>query len=193
MASKDPVLTPELLKILKIFGAASISLVLFFSFFDSYRADNTGEDKTFRMTSSSRLFFLNLRAIDYQREIRKDAGMTLFRHGGFSFDSDVPTVMLVLILNTPKDESYLYLEPQGTDWPLNILAVWGDNQKALDFNNGNKFDQFNQAEELHALVQKEVEFFLLVSGQKIPLWQTESEKEALKSTFEDYFRILNNQ
>ncbi|TFV95716.1 hypothetical protein E4S40_05700 [Algoriphagus kandeliae] len=193
MPTKDPVLTPELIKILKIFGAASVLLVIFFSFFDSYRANNSGEDKTFRMTSSSRLFFLNLKAIDYQREIRKDAGMTLYRHAGFSFDSEDPTAFLVLILNTPKDECYLYLEPHKVDWPLNILAVWAENQRELNFQNGNKFEHFRQVQELYDLIQKEADFYLIVSDQKIPLWQSESEKEALKFTFEDYFRILDKK
>ncbi|MCS5490969.1 hypothetical protein [Algoriphagus limi] len=191
MPSKDPVLTPELIKILKIFGAASVLLVVFFSFFDSYRANNSGEDTTFRMTSSSRLFFLNLKAVDYQREVRKDAGMTLYRHAGFDLDSKEPTVFLVLILNTPKDESYLYLEPHELDWPLKILAISGQGEKELNFENGNKYDQLKQAQEIYELIQKEVEFYLIVSDQKIPLWESESEKEALKSTFEDYFRILD--
>ncbi|NVJ87517.1 MAG: hypothetical protein HWE15_14500 [Algoriphagus sp.] len=192
MPSKDPVFTPELIKILKIFGLASVVLVVFLSFFDSYRANNSGEDTTFRMTSASRLFFLNLKALNYEQEVRKDAGMVLYRHKGFSMSSDIPSTFLVLILNTPKDESYLYIEPHLLDWPFSILALLGQNEQILSLENGNKYDHLKQVTKLYDLVQQEAEFYLLVSDQKIPLWQTDSEKEAVISTFEDYFRIIEN-
>lgn len=192
MPSKDPILTPELLKIIKIFGAASILLVVVFSFFDSYRANNSGEDRTFRMTSASRLYFLNLKAINYDRENRSDAGMVLYRHNGFGLDSEEATLILVLILNSQKDESYLYLEPKNIDWPIRLSFEENGQIKLLNFENGNKFDHLEQVTQLQKLLEEEVKLFLLDEDQKIPLWGSESEKDAIKSTFEDYFRIIEN-
>mgnify|MGYP003133645787 FL=1 len=106
MAAKDPVLTPELLKIIKIFGIASILMVLGLSFFNSRRANNTGEDLTFRMSDAARIYFLNMKAINYNREIRSDAGMTLFRHEDLSVKNDEAGIQLVLILNPQKDKAY---------------------------------------------------------------------------------------
>ncbi|MDE0561089.1 hypothetical protein OU792_13905 [Algoriphagus sp. NF] len=192
MPSKDPILTPELLKIIKIFGAASILLVVVFSFFDSYRANNSGEDRTFRMTSSSRLYFLNLKAINYDRENRNDAGMVLYRHNGFGLDSEEATLILVLILNSQKDESYLYLEPKNIDWPIRLSFDENGQTRQLNLENGNKFDHLEQVTQLQKLLEEEVKLFLLDEDQKIPLWGSESEKDAIKSTFEDYFRIIEN-
>lgn len=192
MPSKDPILTPELLKIIKIFGAASILLVVVFSFFDSYRANNSGEDRTFRMTSSSRLYFLNLKAINYDRENRSDAGMVLYRHNGFGLDSEEATLILVLILNSQKDESYLYLEPKNIDWPIRLSFDENGQTRQLNFENGNKFDHLEQVTQLQKLLEEEVKLFLIDEDQKIPLWGSESEKDAIKSTFEDYFRIIEN-
>lgn len=192
MPSKDPILTPELLKIIKIFGAASILLVVVFSFFDSNRANNSGEDRTFRMTSASRLYFLNLKAINYDRENRSDAGMVLYRHNGFALDSEEATMILVLILNSQKDESYLYLEPKNIDWPIRLSFEENGQTRLLNFENGNKLDHLEQVTQLQKLLEEEVKLFLLDGNQKIPLWGSESEKDAVKSTFEDYFRIIEN-
>jgi len=192
MPSKDPILTPELLKIIKIFGLASILLVVVFSFFDSYRANNSGEDRTFRMTSASRLYFLNLKAINYVRENRSDAGMVLYRHNGFGLESEEATLILVLILNSQKDESYLYLEPKNIDWPIRLSFEENGQTRLFNFENGNKFDHLEQVTQLQKLLDEEVKLFLLDEDQKILLWSSESEKEAVKSTFEDYFRIIEN-
>ncbi|MEP2298333.1 MAG: hypothetical protein ABJI21_18640, partial [Algoriphagus sp.] len=113
----NDILSPELVKILKIFGLISIGLILILSFFNTKRANNTGDDLTFRISPSSRLYFLNVRAIRYDREIRSDAGMLLFRHGNRSVSPTEPLLNLVLILNSRKEEAYLYLEPESVDWP----------------------------------------------------------------------------
>ncbi len=123
----DPVLTLELIKIIKIFGIASISLVLVLAFFNDKRANNSGEDDTFRMVDSDRLYFLNLRAIYYDRENRADAGMALFRHGKRQISDSIPKLDLLIIMNSRKDEAYLYLEPINFDWPIKI-RVSGQNQ-----------------------------------------------------------------
>lgn len=56
MPSQAPVLTPELLKVIKIFGLLSVSIVLVLSFFNEYRADNTGTDDPHSMTDSNYLY-----------------------------------------------------------------------------------------------------------------------------------------
>ena len=96
----DPILTPELIKIIKIFGIASISLVLILSFFNEKRANNSGEEDSFRMVDSDRLYFLNVRASYYYRENRNDAGMVFFRNGKIEFSDSIPALDLLIILNS---------------------------------------------------------------------------------------------
>ena len=81
MSSKAPVFTPDLIKVLKIFLGSALGIVLLLSFFDGYRADNTGTDNGFKIANADKLFFVNLRSIHYDRELRSEAKMELFRHG----------------------------------------------------------------------------------------------------------------
>ncbi|WP_297336409.1 hypothetical protein [Algoriphagus sp.] len=192
MAAKDSILTPELLKILKIFGLASVVLVLILSFFDTHRASNSGEDLTFRISDSARLFFLNLKAINYEREVRSDAGMTLFRHGGFQDERKEADLHLMIILNPNQGEAYLYLKPVKLDFPFSIQKS-GEDSSILTLVDGNKFDHLRQVEALKPWIENGEELELVIKNQKIPLWQSKSEKEALKSTLEDYFRLLQDE
>ncbi|MDF2156399.1 hypothetical protein [Algoriphagus sp. CAU 1675] len=190
MSSKDPIFTPELKKVLKIFGLASFVLVLGLSFFNTKRAQNSGEDRTFRVTSSSRLYFLNLKAINYDREYRQDAGMTLFRHESMEASKESPSVDLVLILNPRKDEAYLYLEPRNTDWPLKIRVSSDSSAQDFVFQNGNKFDHLSYVKQLETFIRDFDSFELILDGKTVPIWTDENEKEGLNSVLDDFYRLL---
>lgn len=187
----DPILTPELIKIIKIFGITSISLVFILSFFNDKRANNSGEDDTFRMADSDRLYFLNVRAIYYDRENRTDAGMALFRHGKREISDSTPTLDLLIILNPQNDEAYIYLEPLNFDWPIK-LRVTGQNQsEEYILENGNKFDHLSHINKLKAGIYEGLSFNLFLGDAWIPIWDTPDEKEVLKTVLNDYFRLLN--
>uniref|UniRef100_UPI004047EB72 hypothetical protein n=1 Tax=Algoriphagus sp. TaxID=1872435 RepID=UPI004047EB72 len=57
MPNKTPVLTPDLIQIVKIFLGTALGLVLVFSLFDAYRANNTGKGRSFQVADADRLFF----------------------------------------------------------------------------------------------------------------------------------------
>ena len=187
----DPILTPELIKIIKIFGIASISLVFVLSFFNDKRANNSGEDDTFRMADSDRLYFLNVRASYYDRENRTEAGMVLFRHGKRVISDSIPVLDLLIILNSPKDEAYLYLEPKNIDWPIKIRASTDLKSKEFFLDNGNKLDHKSHADKLKPWIDETASFELWDKEVWIPIWETPKEKEVLKTIFNDYFRLLN--
>lgn len=187
----DTILTPELIKIIKIFGIASISLVLVLSFFNDKRANNSGEDDTFRMADSDRIYFLNMRGSYYDRENRTDAGMTLYRHGKRQISDSKPGLDLLIILNSQKDEAYLYLEPLNLDWPINIRVSAKNQTKELNLANGNKFDHLAHIEKLKPWIEADVTFDIFFNEKWIPIWDTPKEKEVLKTILEDYFRLLN--
>lgn len=191
MAQSDQVLTPELVKLLKIFIFLSLGLVLILSFFNSYRANNTGEDKSYRVNDSNRLYFMNVRAIHYDREVRRDAGMTLFRHGKRLQSDAQPTVDLVILLNPVKDDAYIYFELKNADWPIRLSAKTDKDVLVFDFSNGNNDEHFGLIQKLKPLIQANAEFELILDGKTFPIWSNEMEKEAVKSVVEDYFRLLN--
>ena len=191
MSSKTPVLTPDLIKVLKIFLGSALALVLMLSFFDGYRANNTGKDRTFQVADADRLFFVNLRSIHYDREVRSEAGMELFRHGKRQQPDTIPAFFPALVLHSKQKEAYLFFELEGADYPIQIQANLGDQFIQIPFDlSGNTAHKF-LGEQLWPLLQKKASFKLLVEGKEYPLWQTESDQEVLKTVLTDYFRILN--
>ena len=191
MSSKAPVLTPDLIKVLKIFLGSALALVLMLSFFDGYRANNTGKDRTFQVADADRLFFVNLRSIHYDREVRPEAGMELFRHGKRLKPDTIPTFFPALVLHSKQKEAYLFFELEGADYPIQIQANLGDEVIQIPFDLGGNTAHKALGEQLWSLLQQNASFSLSVNGKETPLWKTESEKEVLKTVLTDYFRILN--
>lgn len=189
----NEIFTPELIKVFKIFGLISIGLVLVLSFFNTKRANNSGDDLTFRMTSSSHLYFLNVRAINYDRENRSDAGMLLFRHGKREVSEAKPMLDFLIILNSQKDEAYLYLEPGNMDWPLEIRASKDGKEEMFQFQNSNNSDFLEYVRKLEPWIKDDAEFELKKDSMWTPIWSKPKEKEALKTILEDYFRLINER
>ena len=191
MSSKAPVLTPDLIKVLKIFLGSALGLVLLLSFFDGYRANNTGKDRTFQVADADRLFFVNLRSIHYDREVRQEAEMELFRHGKRRKFDTIPSFFPAILLPSKTKEAYLFFELEGADYPIQIQAILGDEVIQIPFDLSGNTAHKSLGEQLWSLLQQQVSFKLLVEGKEYPLWQTESEKEVLKTVLTDYFRVLN--
>lgn len=165
----DPILTPEFIKIIKIFGIATISLVIVLSFFNDKRANNSGEDGTFRIADSDRLYFLNVRASYCDRENRTDAGMALFRHGKRAISDSNPALDLLIILNSQKDEAYLYLESKNFDWPIKIRASGELKSEEFTLDNGNKFDHKSHLDKLKPWIEETASFDLWYKESRIPI------------------------
>jgi hypothetical protein len=191
MSSKAPVFTPDLIKVLKIFLGSALGIVLLLSFFDGYRADNTGKDRSFKVADADKLFFVNLRSIHYDREMRSEAKMELFRHGKRQTVPNTPSFFPAILFPSKEEEAYLFFELEGADYPIQIQAMFGEEVIQIPFDlSGNMAHKF-LGEQLWPLLQKKASFKLLVKGKEYPLWQTESDKEVLKTVLTDYFRILN--
>lgn len=182
----DSTLTPELVKIIKVFGLVSIALVFFFSFFNDRRANNTGQDEIFRMSSSARMYFSNVRGISYEREVRRDAGMQIFRNKAFNNEDENPNLGLILILNPKKDEAYIYLEPINLDWPITLRLKSASGQESHSFENGNKSDHLRYFEILKSAIESSELIELQTDEGWIPIWTSPKEKEAIKAILEDY-------
>ena len=191
MSSKAPVLTPDLIKVLKIFLGSALGLVLILSFFDGYRANNTGKERTFQIADADRLFFVNLRSIHYDREVRQEADMEIFRHGKRLKSDTIPRFFPAILLPSKTNEAYLFFELEGADYPIQIQAKLRDQVIQIPFDLGGNTAHKALGEQLWPLLQQNAAFSWLVGGKETPLWQTESEKEVLKTVLTDYFRILN--
>lgn len=191
MTKKDPILTPELVKIIKIFVFTSLGLVILLSFFNGYRANNSNDDRTFSINDSNRLYFLNVRSIYYDREVRRDAGMSLFRHGKRKQSDSLPTLDLVILLNSAKESAYIFFELENAEWPIKIIAKSQAETAVLEFRKGNNADHFAMYQQLKTFIKSDAEFEMDLGQKSIPLWTEPKEKAAIKLVIEDYDRLLN--
>ncbi len=190
-SQNSDILSPELIKIIKIFGLISFALVLVLSFFNTKRANNTGSDFRFRMANSNRIYFLNMRTLQYEREVREEAGMTLFRHQDLSGNQSETRIDIALILNPGSDEAYLYLEPAGLEWPIELKVTTEDQSEEITLVNGDKTKHLDQAEEIFSWQEKNASFEVETENGWVPIWNERSQKEALKTIKEDYNRLVD--
>ncbi len=189
----DKVLTPELIRIIKIFGIGSFAIVFLLSFFNEKRADNSGNDASeMRVATAERIYFKNIRASYYDIEAHKDAKMTIYRYGKRIQESPDPILNLSILINRIKDEAYLYVEPT-VQLPLKMRWESEDktNSGELLFAGGDKFAHFYFVKELYPLLLENMYFELLHERNWIPIIQNQKEKEALRITCVDYFRLIN--
>lgn len=191
MKKTDPVFTPELIKLIKIFGLTSLVFVGVLAFFNDRKAQNSERNTVFQMADADKIFFLNLRSTAYDRKYQSEANMTIFKSSKRQVSDRMPLLDLVLILNTSKDEAYLHLDPVNHNWPISLRAKNDSAKKEFSFTNGNKFDQQLYIQQIRPWIEQNASFEMLTEGKWIPIWNTPKENEILNSILEDYFRLIN--
>lgn len=192
-ASRDDILSPELIRILKIFGLASFGLVLLLSFFNEKRANNTGlADSPMHVNPAESIYFKNVRAAYYDQEIRRDAKMLVYRHGKRSKDLSKPSLSFSILLNGQKEEAYIFAEPHPEGFPILLKYVHPEtgHEEELEFQGGNKFDHFDFAQKVHLLLEEDYIFEIWFEGKWNPIFEDPKVREATLTTFKDYHRLL---
>ncbi|WP_232424841.1 hypothetical protein [Algoriphagus resistens] len=134
-----------------------------------------------------------MRAIRYDREGRSDAGMLLFRHGNREISQTKPLLDLVIVLNSVKDEAYLYLEATNVEWPLEIRVFTEGKQAEFRLENGNNSELLAYVRQLRPWIEKDADFEIKDGATWKSIWSKPKEKKALKTLLEDYFRLINEQ
>ncbi len=193
-SSKDT-LSPELLKIIKIFVLSSLLFVLVLSFFNEKKANNTGEmDSILRMANAERIYFKNVRGIFYDIEGREDAKMTIYRLGKRIQYTDIPVINLAIILNRVKDEAYILVEPNFEQRPIKIRWTLNNRNsyEHLEFNEGDKFQHFRFVQELSPLVESDVPVDIWFRESWVPIWENPKERDALRVPIQDFRRLINH-
>jgi hypothetical protein len=189
--SSSPTLSPDLIRLLKLFLLPALGLVLLLSFFNGYRANNSGEDRSFKVAASDRLFFMNLRSVHYDRETRRDAGMVLFRHEKRKQTKSGLYFFPAILLHPKKEEAYLFFEWEGERLPLSLQVKKGNQVRQIPLALGGNESHKALGEVLWPLLEQGATFTATLDGKEIPLWEGEMEKEVLKTVLSDYFRVLN--
>jgi hypothetical protein len=192
-SSQEQIFTPELLKVIKIFGVASVLLVLLLSFFNEKRANNTGREiSELTVMDANRLYFKNVRTAWYDAENRHDAKMDVFRYGKRITEAEMPLLNLAILINRKEREAYIYVE---TNFETPFILEWRnlENQSrgSLSFEGGDKFSHWQFVKEFYPILLQTSEFFLLKEGDKKPLLLEDKQREALLTTCADFYKLIN--
>ncbi|MCH7411603.1 hypothetical protein MM239_19610 [Belliella sp. DSM 111904] len=190
--AKHDTLTPELLKILKIFGLASIVLVLTLSIFNEKRANNTGAlDSELAITDAERLYFKNVRGIFYDIENRGDAKMQLYRFGKRIKEAEHPLINTSILINRIKLEAYIFVETNPEINSFELIAYYESKTDTLTFNQGDKFNHFQFVNKIYPLLEKDARFEMRSPQGKLPVLQDPKERDALRIPIKDFYRLIN--
>ncbi|PRY89267.1 hypothetical protein [Mongoliibacter ruber] len=187
--------SPEMVRILKIFGFGSLIFVFVLSFFNERKADNTGEaDSVMYMADPERIYFKNLRASVYDREGREDAKMNIYRHGKRKQSTSEPHLNFMILLNRVKNEAYIYLEAFPEDFPMKLKWKNLDTEEVgeLEFLGGDKFAHFDFADRFYPLLIENTYFEMWYEENWVPILEEDRERESVRVTLVDFYRLINN-
>jgi len=195
MSSSKDSLSPEMIKILKIFGIGSLLFVFLLSFFNERRADNSGEANSLhRITDADRIFFKNIRAAYYDLEGRDDAKINIYRYGKRIQEDQTPNLNLSILINRIKDEAYIFVEPSPETLPLKL--IWNNESKQesgeLAFYGGGTLEHYDFVSKLSPLLEEN--FLLemeLENGERHEILTDPKQRDAVKTTIKDYYRLIN--
>jgi hypothetical protein len=194
-AKSNDTFPPEMIRLLKIFGIGSFLFVLLLSFFNDRRANNTGnQESELWVSDAQRMFFKNLRGAFYDQEVRNDAKMTVYRHGKRTKAAADPVLNFAILINRVKSEAYIYAETSDEILPITLFWLNKRDQLTgnLTFEGGDKMAHFAFAQKIYALmVEEEVDFELENSTGRRIIWTDEKERDAVHTTLEDFFKLIN--
>jgi hypothetical protein len=189
----------EMFKLLKIFGFASLGLVFLLSFFNDYRANNSGEDPTFTIKDAGLLFFYNLRRIDYRLTRLPEAKIEIYTNDAFDKDSTKNGILLDIIINKNNQTAFLYLKPQGVFSTAKNLRVRNGNQPedksfTLDTQTADRQIHLEAVQKIaHWLQEEEGSVEVYVDKKWFPLTPEIKEKEAFLNAYNDFLKITANK
>ncbi|GGZ20728.1 hypothetical protein GCM10007049_11650 [Echinicola pacifica] len=193
MSAKKEVFTPELIKIIKLFGLISVSLVLILSFFDERKSNNSGmlDENSFK--ASSLIYFQNVRQIHYDIERQAEAKLLLYRHKDRSGSADSIFINLSLIVNRIKDKAYIYAELSPALELLDTVRLRRQSDAGTNEHfsilNGDRRSHELLVNKLMSLQDREVIEVQVVESW-FPIWTSDDAKQALIKTAVDYRELV---
>lgn len=151
----------------------------------------------FSTTADSRLFFKNVRQIYYNKEIKENTKLEVFRFSKRNLTQHMPAINLALVNNWMYDEAYVLIEPNSYfDGADTIEVEWtdkpGKQSGVYRFSLGSKETHFKFASQIYESILSKHR--LLVYNQEkqwVNLFQTETDKDNFRKTMVDYYRLVN--
>jgi hypothetical protein len=150
----------------------------------------------FGMTSSSLLFFKNVRQYYYEKQDNEAAKLWVHRFAKRQKEAEYPLINLAIVINWRFEQAYLLLEPVGfLDGQEQILVKW-NNEKSGEsgiytFEYGNKETHLTFATDIYNGILDEVTFSVINGEEELPFLKESLEREAFRITTFDYLKLIS--
>lgn len=186
----------EMYRLLKIFGTASLGLVLLLSFFNEYRASNSGEDPEFGVTDSGLLFFKNIRRIDY--EVNKMPTVDRYIHEDFNPDSLKSGLQLEIIVHKKLNTAAAFLVLKGSltgKFPLLLQNAdeQGNPKDSLELRQGNRYTHLENATQLGKWLATDLNQIRAKTGEGwVSIFEEDKERKAFLQTLQDFEKMTSH-
>ncbi|MEN7550901.1 hypothetical protein AAG747_23475 [Rapidithrix thailandica] len=150
----------------------------------------------FTTTDQSRMFFNNVRTLDYDQEEDDQTDRVFYRIEERNTDT-LPPVLNLCIVNDPFHyRAYIMLEPNAYfSQPYHFEVVWKDSllntSGSISFQEGNIIEQYLFITKLYNKLLAQCQFYIKEENMEIPLLNTAQEREAFRKTMIDYYRLIN--
>ncbi len=185
----------EMYRLLKIFGTASLGLVLLLSFFNEYRASNSGDDPEFGINDSGYLFFKNIRRIDY--EVKRTPLVDRYIHEDVDADSLKSGIHLEIIIRKNRNTAIPFIILKGDlshKSPLLFRALdeLGHPKDSLELVQGNRYTHLKNAKKINEWLDADLTSIQAnANGVWVKLLEGSKERQAFLQTFEDFKKITS--
>ncbi len=198
-AANTDQMTREMYRLLKIFGSISIGLVLLLSFFNEYRADNSGEEAEFTASDAGLIYFKNIRKIDYRTAHLPEAMIERYTHEDFDPDSTKSGIQLDLIVQKNNRTAVPFVLPKGklaTNAPVLLRAHQGLETIAdsLRIHSGDRQTHLKAAKKLYQWLLADMASIEAKTEKGwIPVFDDPKARKAFIQTFKDYEKITSSK
>lgn len=155
------------------------------------------EEVNFSTTSSSVLYFKNVRSYYYYIDAREKAPFVLYRLKRGSHDTLQPAIRFMIIENTPAGEAYIFAEPnaallQFDSVRLGLPAGNAYEREEVLLNNLNNEGHFQLAARVYARLLKHEQIYLMSRKDTIrSLYSSKRKRLNAETVLEDYFNLVN--
>lgn len=149
----------------------------------------------FKTTSSSILYFKNIRSFYYQI-IEKRKPLTLYRNKDYQENDSSSELPFTIITNPLADEAYIYVETERFKQlaPLSVFIIGHDSDTLSykDIGGFNNEGHFKLAVAVYEGLSNQSQILLSTKGNtaKVILNTDEDRKTAI-TVLEDYFKLVN--
>jgi len=172
------------------------SFILFITF--SCKIDQNKEvDRskfTFKTGDDTELFFKNVRQLYYEVEEFPNAKLNIYRLRARSLDQSRPVLNLAIAMNWLKDEAYILPEPNDYLREMDpIIIYWASTTNTdkgkIILKYSTKEANLEFAADIFDGIRNNYTFQLERNKSKIDFLTTQRDREAIRITISDYFRL----